>query len=1134
MPSFFQSAARVVVISLIIALVAPATAVAQDFMVSGVDMDANATSEQIEAAIVAIEARDGLETDVRNSAIELLRAAQSYSQNRQAAADATAAYAASIRDAPARTQVLRAALDEPMPPPPAAQDIGIDGSTALAELEQRLALELADRAAIDSQITAMRTEAGIQAGRPSIARERIDELRRLIDDDAAAGNATIPGEPRLLQEAQSLNASLLRAARLAEVERLEQETLSHVFRTNLLRAQENTASRQRAMATQRVDLLRTLVNERRRLVAEDAQQATTASILAAADKHPIVISLAEENAELTQRLIGNAAQIEELEGLLNQAQMGTGNIEQRLTRSRQRLDTGGLSRVIGRLLVEERRNLPQLSLYRRQIDARTNQLAEVGLALVDVQEQRRDLNLIDLKTRNLVDEIADTVTDEAELATAAANIRLLLRDRRDLLVKAENSYRSYLRVLGDIDISQRRQLEVAESYQLFLDQNLIWIPSADIAFTGNWRGELEAAVTTLSPDVWSTAATELVGSVGKNKTAGLAFLFLLLLLLIARNPANRFEKTINERVGRLSTDHIGLTIASLIIAVVRVAPVPLMVVAAHWFLNRAPELSTHSEPIAEGLRLVAAFLFNAMLFRELCSSDGVFRVHFNWNRDSLAVLRRQLGLLAYVGAPLLLLTVILAKSNSTVDHATLGRWMFVVLMIFFAFIINGLLNPRSAPVARYLEHSPNSWLNRLRWLWYGLAVGSPLVLSVLAILGYTYAAATLAGSLVDTTWLGLGLSVANLVILRWLALAQRKMAFQIALKKREALRAEKEAEAQPNVEIESPAPEPESLDLEKVDQQTRKILRTCLLFVAVIGGWGIWSDMLPAFTLLKQVDLWSQTVTVDGVDTIQPVTLADLLLAVLVIIVTAVAAKNLPGLMEVLIPRRLTHEPGSRYTITTLVRYVVVTIGVISFLSIVGWDWGQIQWLVAALSVGLGFGLQEIVANFVSGLVILFERPVRIGDTVTVGELTGTVTRVRIRATTITDWDRKEIIVPNKAFITEQVINWTLSDPITRITIPVGVSYGSDVTLTHKVMSETINALPLVLDDPPPMVYFSGFGDSALEFTLHVYLRQLNDRMPMINEVHEAVFAALRQNGIEIPFPQRDLHVRSTVEHKDK
>jgi len=305
---------------------------------------------------------------------------------------------------------------------------------------------------------------------------------------------------------------------------------------------------------------------------------------------------------------------------------------------------------------------------------------------------------------------------------------------------------------------------------------------------------------------------------------------------------------------------------------------------------------------------------------------------------------------------------------------------------------------------------------------------------------------------------------------------------------------------------------PTPLDLDAVDQQTRKLLRAALLIVGVLAGWRIWAEMFPAFTLLDQVALWSQTVVVDGVETIAPVTLADLFLALLVVAVTAIASKNLPGLMEIAVLRHLTLEPGSQYATITLVRYVVVTVGAVSVLNI----------------VGLGFGLQEIVANFVSGLVILFERPVRVGDTVTVGQLTGTVSRVRIRATTIIDWDRKEIIVPNKSFITEQVVNWTLSDPITRIVVPVGVSYGSDVDLVHKVIADTVESLPLVMEEPPPKVYFTGFGDSSLDFTVQVYLRQLADRLPLTHSVHEAILKALRENGIEIPFPQHDLHIRST------
>jgi potassium efflux system protein len=286
--------------------------------------------------------------------------------------------------------------------------------------------------------------------------------------------------------------------------------------------------------------------------------------------------------------------------------------------------------------------------------------------------------------------------------------------------------------------------------------------------------------------------------------------------------------------------------------------------------------------------------------------------------------------------------------------------------------------------------------------------------------------------------------------------------------------------------------------------------------------------VLPALGMLDEVSLWNQTVTVGGEDRIEPITLAAVILAAVVGIVTAVAARNLPGVLEIAFLQRLNIEPGTRYAAATLSRYFIVAVGTVLVFQNLGASWSSIQWLVAALGVGLGFGLQEIFGNFVSGMIILFERPIRVGDTVTVADLSGTVSRIRIRATTITDWDRKEIVVPNKSFITERVVNWTLSDPITRQVIPVGVAYGSDTALAHRVMLETVRGLPLVLDEPEPRVFFDGFGESSLDFKLYVYARQLADRLPLRHEVHMAVNRALAENGIQIPFPQRDIHVRST------
>jgi potassium efflux system protein len=191
-----------------------------------------------------------------------------------------------------------------------------------------------------------------------------------------------------------------------------------------------------------------------------------------------------------------------------------------------------------------------------------------------------------------------------------------------------------------------------------------------------------------------------------------------------------------------------------------------------------------------------------------------------------------------------------------------------------------------------------------------------------------------------------------------------------------------------------------------------------------------------------------------------------------------------------------------------------------------GVTWDKVHWLIAAVSVGLGFGLQEIFANFVSGLIILFERPIRVGDIVTVDEVSGIVSRIRIRATVIVDWDRKELIVPNKEFITGRVLNWTLSDQMNRVVVNVGVAYGSDVGRVRDLLLKIAAENEFILRDPAPMACFDGFGDSSLNFVLRCYLPNLENRLAVTHDLHANIHNAFQAEGIEIPFPQRDLNVR--------
>ena len=207
--------------------------------------------------------------------------------------------------------------------------------------------------------------------------------------------------------------------------------------------------------------------------------------------------------------------------------------------------------------------------------------------------------------------------------------------------------------------------------------------------------------------------------------------------------------------------------------------------------------------------------------------------------------------------------------------------------------------------------------------------------------------------------------------------------------------------------------------------------------------------------------------------------------------VTAVAVRNVGALLDIVLLQRLEMQADATYAIKVVARYALTAAGVMLASNILGIGWSDVQWLVAALGVGLGFGLQEIVANFVSGLIILAERPIRIGDVVTVGDVSGTVSRIRARATTVVDFDNKEVLIPNKSFITDRVINWTLSNQTTRLLLKISVPTGPTSALAQRVILEAVRRNPDVLREPAPSVFFVGFGASSLDFEIHAFVDSL-------------------------------------------
>ena len=294
-----------------------------------------------------------------------------------------------------------------------------------------------------------------------------------------------------------------------------------------------------------------------------------------------------------------------------------------------------------------------------------------------------------------------------------------------------------------------------------------------------------------------------------------------------------------------------------------------------------------------------------------------------------------------------------------------------------------------------------------------------------------------------------------------------------------------------------------------------------VLLPAILKIWGVYGNLEEATKglLTFGFNLGSRRISV------------GLLIAVAAVLYGSFAASwFLERLLmdEVLLRRRV--EKGVRLSIARLAHYGIIFVGFLFAISILGFDLTQLTIMLGALGVGIGFGLQGIVNNFISGLIILFERPVRVGDYIEFSGNWAEIRKIGLRATTVLTFDQADVIIPNADLITNQVINWTLSSRLVRIHIPVGVAYGSDVPLVMETLMKCASANPKVTKIPKPQVLFQSFGESSLDFELRVWVLDADEMLSVKSELHQEIDRCFRESGIEIAFPQRDLHVRSLTD----
>jgi len=670
--------------------------------------------------------------------------------------------------------------------------------------------------------------------------------------------------------------------------------------------------------------------------------------------------------------------------------------------------------------------------------------------------------------------------------TALVELVSTYRDRLRATISAESDYIEALSALGAGYEALSRQIR---GYEDYLKGLILWIP----AYPPLWEIDKEALPHELD------ALGEQFRSIRFSlQPTFLVCLALFAFLLSQRARLIAYQDTLNGRISRPRDDSMRYTLLALVCVALRALPVPLLVAGIAAALS--DELTTRIS------MTFAIALFVLQSTRLICAPTGVGLVHFGWPESRVEHIHRELGWLIYCLLPVAAITGWIMHATEGIGEAVITRVAMVIVLLIPLILI-------TVTLSRYARGSNSAWLrdrsHQIRLLL--IAVLATITLAVL--FGHVFSVTVIFNGVVDTAWIGISLLLLYSILMRWVKVIRRR------LRLAEIIEARTE-----QVSPEDSLMEEQTENLVEVSEETSQLITVGIIATAAISLVYIWSPLLPAFDAFTRVTLWTSTSVVEGQSIETRITLATLLIVLFLAGLTLYAASRLPALIDLVLRSRTRVSASARYTTSTLVNYVIIFTGIVAASSALGLQWSKLQWLVAALGVGIGFGLQEIIANFISGLIILFERPIRVGDVISTGGNDGVVTRIRIRATTIRDWDGKELLVPNKEFITSRLLNWSLSDPKVRVVLPVGIAYGSDVELAIKTLYDIVATHSRVVDDPPPGVVFESFGDNALMLSARCYLDSLDNRLGVVTEMNREIYRRFGELDIVIAFPQRDIH----------
>ncbi len=955
------------------------------------------------------------------------------------------------------------------------------------EIQSQIALVQAERRSLSERRSELLQQvSGFQARRTAV-RERIAKVKELIESN----RNDLQVDAKNLEQRVALTAdAAANQALVAESRNLETELLSESARANVSAAERNWLNHALAETDLQLQALGRELDVAVEMATRQELQTATSLEARLQGEDPAIEDFAETNRKLAEQLQQTASEADKARQDDLEMRARLEYIEQDSLLMQRRLEVAGRKELLGRVLINRLNSLPDVRAIKRDIKVRNEVIASNSIAHINVEEELRELS----DRQGYLDSIVPDWSQWDDKSRALVNE--LVDQRQQLLEDNLRSTGGLLRSLVDNNVNASALISATDSFHRLLMGNLLWIRNFSFVDIKLFSEQLAVL---FSPRDWASLPLALVSGF-KNAGWSMALLVVYGIVLLLRKTLKKPLRELLSRPTPLSAESLWNILLGLGMSLLLVLPWPLSLFLAGYFLESAEPQSRFLAALAPALMVTSIFLYALLLTRLLVGKRGVGRRMLKWDSRMLDALRRELNWAGPVVVLASLFDIFALGLDVVASGGPLGVLATAVTAITLSTVAIRLLRQEIFATDKLLR----------RWLFVVALLGAVVI--ILQLLGLLFAADAYLGAVNLTIVVVFGTKLVGDILERWLLILRARL-----------VRKNRAQIAQQSAGGEAEAEKDQAVDVITLSEAHRKLLFLIRLVTLASVLWVIWSPALPALNLLDSVTLWHVTDSAHPGGDLRAITLFDVTLSVFILITTVLVAKHLPSLVQVFMLEWFNVSAGSRYASSILMQYVVIAVGASLFLGAVGWEWGKVQWLVAALGVGIGFGLQEIVANFISGIIILFERPIRVGDIISAGGAEGTVKQINPRATIIETFDMKEHLIPNKELITGQVVNWSLSSNAIRVIIPVGIAYGSDVRRALALLLEAAQEVPLVQAEPPARATFEDFGDNALILWLRCYVAE--DRIGAWTDLRARINDKFNEAGIVISFPQRDVHL---------